>query len=83
MESLLVLIVLLAILGWVLGVIGFFRAGTARAELRDLRFRFDQLAAGRTQPVEPLPAPLEPEPIEPEAELPVAAAEAISRRPQR
>ena len=77
MESLLVLIVLLAILGWVLGVIGFFRAGTARAELRDLRFRFDQLAAGRTQPVEPLPAPLEPEPIEPEAELPVAAAEAI------
>ena len=75
MESLLLIFVLLAILGWVLGVIGFFRAGAARSELSDLRLRLDRLAAGQMIPVAPVPAPLEPTPIEPE--LPIAAAEVL------
>ena len=80
MEGLLVIIVLLGLLGWVLGVIGFFRAGSALTELRDLRLRFDRLAAGQALPVEPVPAALEPRPMEPEPELPIAAT-AIAEPP--
>ena len=59
MEELAVLFVLVLIAGWFLGVIGFFKALSARAEIAALRRRIEALAAGQKAPVaaaEPLPA---------------------------
>ena len=75
MEALIILFVLLGALGWLVGVIGFFRAGSAHEELRVLRVALDQLAARQVppselraegEPVPPVPVPVEvpPEPIE-------------------
>ena len=59
MEVLAVLFVLVLAAGWFLGVIGFFKALSARAEIAALRRRIEALAAGQEAPVgaaEPLPA---------------------------
>ncbi|MDB5363562.1 MAG: hypothetical protein JWO51_4859 [Rhodospirillales bacterium] len=61
MEALIFLLVLLGGLGWLFGVIGFFRAGSAHEELRALRLALDQLAARHVvspEPVEPVAAPV-------------------------
>jgi uncharacterized membrane protein len=53
-------------IGWLLGVIGFFRAANAQAEVAELRRRLDQLAAlWPVEPAEtaPVPAMAEPEPV--------------------
>ena len=52
-------------IGWLLGVIGFFRAASARAEVAELRRRLDQLALRPVEPAEtaPVSAMVEPEPV--------------------
>jgi uncharacterized membrane protein len=73
MELLAVLLVIALIGSWVLGVVGFFRALSAHAEIAMLRRTVEALGAGRTaasaQPrpasvpeVAPPPVPEQPEP---------------------
>jgi uncharacterized membrane protein len=66
LVTLAALLVIFAALGWVLGIVGFFRAGRALAELAALRQRL-------AQPIEITPAAIEPAPLataEPTAEAP-------------
>ena len=59
MEELAVLFVLVLVAGWFLGVIGFFKTLSARAEIAALRRRIEALTASQNAPVaaaEPLPA---------------------------
>ena len=78
MEVLILLFVLLGGLGWLFGVIGFFRAGSAHEELRVLRLALDRLAARQA---EPLPQP-EPEPSESVAEsIPILPEPPIADEP--
>ncbi|GGF07416.1 membrane protein [Aliidongia dinghuensis] len=86
MESLLLFVFAIGMLGWVLGLVGFFRAGTALSELRELRLRLEALAGEPKLDV--LAAPLEPttsEAISTEAAEPVAeatATEAVVPEPE-
>ncbi len=57
MEALAVLFVLALIVGWFLGVIGFFKALSARSEIAMLRRRVESLAAGQPAPEAVGPAP--------------------------
>ncbi len=61
--------------GYILGIIGFFRANSAHAELRALRRMLDGLGAGAAAPV--VPPPVEPaaptEPVTPVAAIEHAA----------
>ena len=83
MEELAVLFVLVLVTGWFLGVIGFFKVLSARAEIAALRRRIEALAVGQEAPVaaaEPLRAsvPFVPPPqVTEPAEPPPAAAEPI------
>ena len=63
---------LLALCGWVLGIIGFFRAGAARAELRELRRMLVPPEPRPSAPVEPIQAPT-PAPPTPIAPTPIAS----------
>jgi len=57
MELLAILLVVVLIGSWVLGVVGFFKALSARAEIALLRRTIEELVAGRTTaPIEPQPA---------------------------
>lgn len=89
MEELGVLFVLLLIGGWIMGVVGFFKALSARAEVLALRRRVDALAAGR-EPIAPAEAmaglvPFAPPPTPPRAfEEPVpepAVPESVAEAP--
>jgi uncharacterized membrane protein len=90
MEELAVLFVLMLVAGWFLGVIGFFKVLSARAEITALRRRIEALADGRqawAAPVEPRPAsvpfvppPQAAEPAEPQPP-PVAASEPTEPTP--
>ncbi len=69
--------------GWLLGVVGFFRAGRALAELRELRRAFAQLAATQPSPGEPVapPAPATPD-VAPDTAQPAQdAADNIAAEP--
>jgi uncharacterized membrane protein len=57
MEEFAVLIVLALIAGWILGVIGFFKALSARAQIAVLRHRIEALAAGPVAPAAAEPQP--------------------------
>lgn len=63
MEAFLLLLVLALICGYVLGIIGFFRANTAHTQLRALRRAFDELAAKAPPPVAEAPAAVETSPV--------------------
>jgi uncharacterized membrane protein len=65
---------LLVIGGWVLGIVGFFRAGTAHAELRSLRRALGQPTPRPWAPVEPVPADASYAPIPPAPQAATAAA---------
>jgi uncharacterized membrane protein len=72
-----VLLVLVVVGGWLLGLIGFFRAGRALRELRELRASLAPFAATpMPSPEAAAPLAAEPFPVEPlpaEPELPVSA----------
>jgi uncharacterized membrane protein len=53
----LVLFILAAVAGWFLGVIGFFKALSARREIVELGRRFEALAAGQVTPARAEPPP--------------------------
>ena len=97
MEALAVLFVLALVAGWFLGVIGFFKVLSARAEIAALRRAIEALSTGQPAPVAaearpasvPYVAPPEtveqavPEPAEVAAEPPdVAVPPAAARRPR-
>jgi uncharacterized membrane protein len=86
MEQLAILLVLALIAGWILGVIGFFKALSARTQIDALRRRVEVLSAGQPTPpaAEPAPAavpfvppPQPAEPVEPEP-LPAAQPPLVS-----
>jgi uncharacterized membrane protein len=69
--SILILVGLLAMGGWALGIVGFFRAGTALDELRALRRTLAQSAPRTSAPVE---ANLAPTPAAPMSSVPAVPA---------
>jgi uncharacterized membrane protein len=86
MEELAVLFVLILIGGWLLGIIGFFKVLSARAEIARLRRAVEAFAAGReaAAPAEPPPAsvPFSPPPAAPEPQPePVPIAEPVETAP--
>jgi uncharacterized membrane protein len=66
---------LLVIAGWVLGIVGFFRAQAAHAELRDVRRALARSPPTQASAAEPIPAdaPFTPMPPTPWAATPAAA----------
>jgi uncharacterized membrane protein len=72
---------LLVIGGWVLGIVGFFRAGTAHAELRSLRRALGQPAPHPWAPVEPVPADATVAPIPPAPQAATQAATPAAAEP--
>ena len=97
MEVLAVLFVLALVAGWFLGVIGFFKVLSARAEIAALRRAIEALSVGQPAPVasEPRPASVPyvappetveqavPEPAAVAAEPPdIAPPARIDRRPR-
>ncbi len=61
--EILILFLLVGFGGWLLGIIGFFRAGQAQAELRDLRRLLTQPAVRQVVPTQPVAAPRDAAPV--------------------
>ena len=80
METFIVLLALGLVGGYVLGIVGFFRANSAHTELRSLRRALAERTAMPVAAEVPTPAPIAPAPIAVEPARPVEPVAADTQR---